>query len=1481
MSSDALNQVAGLQELLNRCQRLIRIHALFRGFSETVCVLIAGLVFACLLDYFVALPGAFRFLLLAATVLMTGLVGWKRLVRPVLINAPDDELGAAVDLQFPELQESLATLISLEQPTTTSSEAGSLLMRQRLQKHVQSQIIRVEPGALIKNSRTWKRCGLALVSVVAILIPVMLWPGGSQLLVQRFLMPFSNLAAPSNLYFEVPEANRTVAINSDVSLIAIPQWRTQRAGSLPSEVTLEIQTATGNRDTRPMTFDDAEAHFEMTLADVRDSLRYRVQGGGATTEWFTLQVADPPRILSAVLQETPPAYTGRRVEVFDGVVGDIPVFERSQIEIRLQFQKPVHSARINWKNWTPIDAQPAAGAFNETNRNADESDLLPEEIAAAALAPAQSAAPEPPVAPAVLSDGGTVATFLFEALGGGPFEFHVEDDLGLTNASETSRRLIVTTDTPPNLTVSGISDGLDARPDDAVPLNCKVVDDLGVGLLELHFQKNTDAIRIQPAVPMDRGALSVMHDFLLDLKALELKAGDTVTFRVKAADERVFPGPQVVWKGPWTLRISDDAEPLGRKPLREADQQLVEALRALEEQLQRDEVRSQELKDQSQQQWDKETQEAVKALSEKEQTQGRELQGLAQQTAEHPLMQKQADKLTELAQQIREKLPEALNEAATGDRETAARTLQESSQQMNRLREELHKATDEIEKLAQLEQELTELNRLALDAQKLAQDSQKLQQDRANGQPEEGQSPEDHQQQLNEQEQKLRQEQQDLTDDLSKLLQRKQELLQSAREAQLDKAAAMARDAEQLARQQQRLAEGVNEEAGDTARDAQALADELQKSRNDAEQLGRQMKQDAQDVARPDVQTLDEAIRDLRRGNLAAPQASIDKVQQQLHEAAKQLNAPVDQKPADQKASESEPSASTENAGSAEEKNTAEQNGAAPDQNQKRQSLGQKAVEINERLQQLEDQLQKMAAELGAKPKQSEKSDATQADGASGKSPAEQAAKPSSSEPKAAQSPKPEEISRAMLQQMEQMRAAAHEQAEGLKADPVANDASKDRAQQAAERADEAKGKAEAGQFTQAAEKLRNAAEESDRASGELNAEASQDKKAQLQQQADNFGRMAETLKQLQQDNAAQVATQQKSQREVAEAAAAMPESLKKLAERMDLPALGMQHLARPAQEAAGAAQEAAQSGAQAAEQLNQTQMQQAGESAQESAGQLNRAAQLAQQAAQGHRDPEALIPTEVGESVSEALHSLQKAARMMNEEAARQAAEQQAQQAAQQGSADQAQAPQSEQGQPQPGQPGNEGQSDDSAAQPGDAADNPSGSQPNEGQPGEGQPGEGDSGADGQPGQGKGQPSAGKPGRGQAQPGESPASGEPQQNSSQQLANAAKALQSAAKGALPNQFSPGQLNSDGSTASGDPQGKGNPAQFDGRNPNASNRKGTGRKWGQLQDELDGNIGDAGKEVLDNEYSELIRRYRRDLARSTDKNAATKPDPKK
>ena len=1402
MSSGALPRVAGLQEILDRCQRLIRVYSVLRGLAESLCVLVACILFGCLLDYFVALPGIVRLGGLVGTLVLTCAVAWKRLIHPLINSASAEELGAAVDLRFPQLQEAIATLISVDSPTATSSEIGSALMRDRLEQHVRSQIGSIRPSEVVQGKPTMKRWGLAMMSLLALMIPFLLWPSGSMLLLQRFMMPFANLAAPSNLFFEVPDGNRTVAANTDVQFVAIPRWRTNVAGAIPTDAVLEMQTAGGTSEDLPMAYDDTESHFTVSLADVRESVRYRVRGSGATTEWFDLTVADPPRILTAVLQETPPTYTGRPIELFDGVVGDMHVFEHSAIEITLTFNKPVQNVVMDWQTWKPLPA-------------ADGSAATVPEI-------------EPPTASAVLSADGTSARFQFEALGSGQFEFRVEDSLGLTNLNETLRRLIVTTDTPPKLTVSGISDGLEVRPSDVLPLNCHVVDDIGVGELELHIRKNSDATRIEPAVGFNRGALQVGYDFQIDLKSLDIHDGDTVTMKVKAADERPTPGPQVVWQGPWTIRIADNAEAIGQKSLREADRKLVESLRKLEEQLQQDANKGNELKDKLSREWNDEVKQDVRELSEKEQTQGRDLQQLAEQAAAHPLMKKQAEKLTELAQQVRNDIPKKLDEAAAADRNPAAQNIQESVNDLNRIREELHRATDEIEKAAELEQELAELNRLALEAQQLANDAQKLQEQREDQQPEEGQSKEDHQKQLDEKQQQLQQEQQELTADLGSLLQRKQELLQAAREAQLDRAAEIAAQAQRLAQQQQQLAEGVNEEARDAARDAQEVANELQQARDEADQLGNEIRQQAQDVQRPEVQPLDDAIRDLRQGNLATPQDGIQKSQEQLAKAAEELAKPVEAPAADP------------NSPVVDENTQREANRKRADQNEQRQELGQKASEINERLEQIEDKIAAMAAELGAKPEESPN------EAAGEQQPGDQ--------------PEPK-VSQNLLNELAKMVEAAHETADAVKADRKSEIGAKQQSQQAAEKADDALRQAMAGQFSRSAERMRISADDSGAAADQLKSDEQQDRRAQLEQQRDGFNRMSDVLKQLQENNQAQVAAQQETQRSVAEAAEQLPTPLEELAERLNIPELGLQNQARPAQEAAQAAREGAKSGESASGQLNDTQLQQASQNAQEAAGHLNRAAQLAQQAAQGHRDPNALIPTEVGESVSDALQSLQKASEMIDQEGAQRAA---AEEAARQ-AAEQAEAQQSPEGQPvqqgeagQAGEPGQPGGEEQAAAegQPGEAGQQP-------GKPGEGQTGEPGQNQQAKPGEGQqpGQPGDAKPGGGKGQPG----------SSAQQMAKAAKSLQAAARSALPNQFSPGQLSSDPGSAAGDPKSEGNVSEFDGQDPNATRRKGTRRVWGRLQDDLDADVSDAGKEVMDNEYSELIRRYRRDLARTGQK----------
>ena len=704
MISETTTSVAGLSELLERCRRRIWIQSALRGIAETVSILIIGVLLSCGLDYLLSLPGLFRLAFLAITLLLTGIIAARRLIIPVLQVPPADELGAAVDLEFPELHESVATLISIQQ-SGDSNDVSVRLMRERLRHSVEEQIQVVRPSAIVKSRSTIRRCGLAGLAIVVILIPVLLWPTGSGLLAQRFVMPFANLAAASDLYFELPEGNRVAARDTDVEFVAIPQWRNATPGTLPAgeklptDVKLEIRTESGLIDELPMLM-NSEQHFIAILRNARESLRYRVYGGGAMTEWFQLTVGDRPVLQTAELTSVAPAYTRRTPVSFEGASGDMDVLVGSQIEIRLTFNEAVHDVHIEWSNWKTV-----AGISDEDSLNDSGSDST--EDARAEISP--------PIKPVELSADSMSAVFRFEAQGGGDFDLLAFNKAGLCVSTETARRLIVLPDTPPTLSVGGIEDGLRVRPDEVLTVECGATDDIGIGALNMEYRLNpansegaqpdlVDALTAEAELPTTKvsaeplkvGSLIVSHNFTLDLKALNAKSGESLTVTVCTQDERPVPGPQVACQGPWTIFIDDQAPPGGESSDEAARRELLEDLERIQQQLEQDAKAAEELKDEIEKKQTEETQGKAEELSEQEKQLAEELKELAEKSKDQQMTPEQQQKLKELSEQLAEDAAKKLEEAASEESETASKKVDEAAKQLGKVREELEQIADDV-----------------------------------------------------------------------------------------------------------------------------------------------------------------------------------------------------------------------------------------------------------------------------------------------------------------------------------------------------------------------------------------------------------------------------------------------------------------------------------------------------------------------------------------------------------------------------------------------------------------------------------------------------------------------------------------------------------------------------------------------------------------------------------------------------------------
>ncbi len=105
---------------------------------------------------------------------------------------------------------------------------------------------------------------------------------------------------------------------------------------------------TGESDARRMTWDADRKAFTTTLPHVFHGFRYEIAADNARSREYHVQVVEGPAITAIELDIQPPAYTGLPARKVDGAVGEIVVFERSQLTSALLFNKPLVTGRFLW-----------------------------------------------------------------------------------------------------------------------------------------------------------------------------------------------------------------------------------------------------------------------------------------------------------------------------------------------------------------------------------------------------------------------------------------------------------------------------------------------------------------------------------------------------------------------------------------------------------------------------------------------------------------------------------------------------------------------------------------------------------------------------------------------------------------------------------------------------------------------------------------------------------------------------------------------------------------------------------------------------------------------------------------------------------------------------------------------------------------------------------------------------------------------------
>lgn len=758
-----------LAELDRYVEQLERV----RGIGWTLAVAAIGVGVGLLADMSLELPLAFRVGLLSTAIAGTLGTAVVMIWRPGQRPRSDVELAALVERAHPELRESLVSSIELYDTSIPESHRGSPLMRELSAKQALQKAAPLDFCDAV-SGRPAHRMAVAGLMAWALLLAPLLMPGSYRLLFARFLVPWQNLDRVATFWFDVDHGDRVVVRGSDVTLTARPRGSED---DFPETARLNWVDAQGESDSRRVDFDLTRRLYATTIPHVMQDFEYYLTGAGNRSRNYRIRVVEAPAIMQVKVQIQPPVYTGQPAKLIDGPAGDIEVLERTRLNWKWTFNKPLQAAEWHWLS-------PAESSLDEKPAGEATVNSGPDDKAGVALEKIQLQ----------LSSDGRSATWNAVAERSGTFRVVVRDEHGLTNESPPERQLIVRPDLAPTLSLSGSSEPEVAQATDIIPIDVMAADDIGLGALELHFEVDETRRKVVRCPPKALSGLKVQQRFQLELSALHIKNGEVVTYRVRAADERPVPGPNETWSERRMIRIDTQAKVPGTQQLAGEQAQLQQFLKQLKQDVAAQQAQAAELGAEAQTAATQPepqdpgktaaAQEKVEQAADQQAQLQARLEQLQAALSQHPLFSELTQQTQQLADQEFSAAQRELAEAESADTERRPTKLAAAEKQLSQAEQKLGQLETSLDKLAELERDLLELNRLAAKAEGLSkrlQDSGQKQ----NAPPPANES--DQERQTREQVQRaedrqLADQQQNLAHQADNLLKRRPELEQAARE---------------------------------------------------------------------------------------------------------------------------------------------------------------------------------------------------------------------------------------------------------------------------------------------------------------------------------------------------------------------------------------------------------------------------------------------------------------------------------------------------------------------------------------------------------------------------------------------------------------------------------------------------------------------------------------------------------------------------
>lgn len=341
---------AELQARILDARRVWKRSFFWTGIAIVLIGFLAIIVGESIIDWLNPLPSYVRAVLLAGMVAATIYLLYKYLIKPIRASLTTRDVALNVEQNHPELEDRLVSAVQFGSRETEDPIEQHML--HRLVNDTTERIKGIDFKATIDHSRTRKFAAIATLVIAGCCLIAVLFPTETKTSLKRIFIPWEKTDPILTTKIEVSPGNARILTGKSLQIQAHVTGKSAEKVVLnyhPKDAVLTEDNGEILQQINMVQTPDDKREFAYEVFNIDADMQYYVSANEKTSEKFTVEVFEMPRIDEVSVSYTYPEYTNLKPVVQQGS-GDIQAVVGSTAEIRMTANKVIQSATFNFSN---------------------------------------------------------------------------------------------------------------------------------------------------------------------------------------------------------------------------------------------------------------------------------------------------------------------------------------------------------------------------------------------------------------------------------------------------------------------------------------------------------------------------------------------------------------------------------------------------------------------------------------------------------------------------------------------------------------------------------------------------------------------------------------------------------------------------------------------------------------------------------------------------------------------------------------------------------------------------------------------------------------------------------------------------------------------------------------------------------------------------------------------------------------------------